>query len=87
MSDLKIKIGAYDAKTRSVPVTFTSGDIRHMRSVNAVLKDDGAYDKAATKTRVDEVARGVAHKIGLGVLTVPVVEEAATEAADSATAE
>jgi hypothetical protein len=87
MSDLKIKIGAYDATTRSVPVTFTSGDIKHMRSVNAVLKDDGAYDKAATKARVDEVARGVAHKIGLGVLTMPVVEEAATSEADSATAE
>jgi len=87
MSDLKIKIGAFDANTRSVPVTFTSGDIKHERSVNAVLKEDGAYDKAATKARVDEVARGVAHKIGLGVLTAPVVEEAATQAADSAIAE
>ncbi len=87
MSDLKIKIGAFDANTRSVPVTFTSGEIKHERSVNAVLKADGAYDKAATKTRVDEVARGVAHKIGLGVLTAPVVEEAATSEADSATAE
>lgn len=87
MSDLKIKIGAFDANTRSVPVTFTSGDIKHMRSVNAVLKDGGVYDKAATKARVDEVARGVAHKIGLGVLTMPVVEEAATSDADSATAE
>ncbi len=87
MSDLKIKIGAYDATTRSVPVTFTSGEIKHMRSVNAVLKGDGAYDKAATKARVDEVARGVAHKIGLGVLTMPVVEDTATQAADSAIAE
>jgi hypothetical protein len=87
MSDLKIKIGAYDATTRSVPVTFTSGEIKHLRSVNAVLKDDGGYDKAATKARVDEVARGVAHKIGLGVLTMPVVEEAAMSDADSATAE
>lgn len=87
MSDLKIKIGAFDANTRSVPVTFTSGDIKHMRSVNAVLTDNGAYDKAAMKARVDEVARGVAHKIGLGVLTVPVVEEAATQAAVSAIAE
>lgn len=87
MPDLKIKIGAFDANTRSVPVTFTSGDIKHERSVNAVLKDDGTFDKAATKARVDEVARGVAHKIGLGVLTAPVGEEPATSDADSATAE
>jgi len=54
-----------------VPVTFTSGDIKHERRVNAVLKNDGSYDRAATKERVAEVALGVAQKIGLGVITVP----------------
>lgn len=71
MTDLTIKIGAFDSESRSVPVTFTGGDIKHERRVNAALKDDGTYDKAATKTRVEEVARGVAHKIGLGVITIP----------------
>ena len=36
-----------------------------------VLKNDGSYDRAATKERVAEVALGVAQKIGLGVITVP----------------
>ena len=71
MTELTTKIGAFDAETRSVPVTFTSGDIKHERRVNAVLKDDGSYDRAATKERVAEVALGVAQKIGLGVITVP----------------
>lgn len=71
MTELSTKIGAFDAGSRSVPVTFTSGDIKHERHVNAVLKDDGTYDKAATKARVAEVALGVVHKIGLGVITVP----------------
>jgi len=74
MSDLTIKIGAFDSGSRSVPVTFTGGDIKHERRVNAVLKEDGTYDKAATKARVDDVARGVAHKIGLGVIAVPLPE-------------
>lgn len=89
MSDLKIKIGAYDSTLRNVPVTFTSGDIKHERTVNAVLKADGSYDKTATKARVDEVALGVAHKIGLGVITVPAPEaEVPVEStAESATAE
>jgi hypothetical protein len=71
MTELTTKIGAFEAETRSVPVTFTSGDIKHERRVNAVLKDDGSYDRAATKERVSEVALGVAQKIGLGVITVP----------------
>ena len=71
MTDLTTKIGAFDAETRTVSVTFTSGDIKHERRVNAVLKDDGTYDRAGTKERVAEVARGVAHKIGLGVITIP----------------
>lgn len=71
MTDLKYKIGAFNSENRTVSVTFTRGDISHERTVNAVLKDDGSYDRTGTKARVDEVARGVAHKIGLGVITVP----------------
>jgi len=71
MSDIKFKIGTYNADARNVPVTFTSGDIKHERTVNAVLKEDGSYDRAATKLRVEEVAQGVAHKISLGVITNP----------------
>ncbi|WP_375194855.1 hypothetical protein [Sphingobium sp.] len=71
MTELTSKIGVFDPESRSVPVSFTSGDIKHERRVNAVLKDDGTYDRAATKERVAEVARGVAQKIGLGVITVP----------------
>lgn len=76
MPELKTKIGAFHADTRSVPVTFTSGDIVHKRDVNAVLKDDGSYDKAATRARVEEVAQGVAHKIAAGVITAPTPEPA-----------
>lgn len=65
---MKTTIGTYDAATRSVPVTFTQGDIKHRRSVNAVLKEDGSYDRTATKARVEEVALGVAVKIEAGVI-------------------
>ena len=71
MAEITSRIGKYDPETRSVPVTFTSGEIVHKRRVNAVLKEDGGYDAAATKVRVGEVAQGVAHKIGLGVITNP----------------
>lgn len=71
MTDLTIKIGSFSADTRTVPVTFIAGDIEHKRDVNAVLKMDGSYDRAGTKARVEDVARGVAHKIGLGVITMP----------------
>lgn len=80
MSELNIKIGAYNAETRSVPVTFTSGEIVHKRDVNAVLKGDGGYDRAATKARVEEVAQGVKHKIAAGVITAPQPEPEATPA-------
>ncbi|CDO37278.1 hypothetical protein [Novosphingobium sp. KN65.2] len=69
MSELTFRIGAFNADTRAVSVTFTSGEIVHKRDVNAVLKADGTYDKAATKARVEEVALGVAHKIAAGVIT------------------
>lgn len=71
MNDVTASIGKFDPDTRSVPVTFTSGDIVHKRSVNAVLKSDGSYDKAATNARVEEVGLGVAQKITLGVITNP----------------
>jgi len=66
---MNIVIGKFHRKTATVPVTFTEGDIVHERVVNAVLKDDGSYDKAETKLRVDDVARGVAAKISAGAIT------------------
>lgn len=83
---MKFTIGKLNAQTRQVPVTFTSGEIVHKRSVNAVLKEDGGYDAAATKLRVAEVAQGVAHKIGLGVITNPPAEPEAP-VAEAATSE
>ncbi|SLK09529.1 hypothetical protein [Novosphingobium mathurense] len=79
MSELTFRIGAFNADTRAVPVTFTSGEIVHKRDVNAVLKADGSYDRAATKARVEEVAMGVAHKIAAGVITVPAPEPVSPE--------
>ena len=65
---MQTDIGPYDPDTRTVPVTFTLGDLVHKRGVNACLKD-GAYDQSATADRVAQVARGVAVKIELGVIT------------------
>lgn len=65
---MKTTIGAYNAATRSVLVTFTHGGIVHRRSVNAVLTANGGYDKAATKARVEEVASGVEAKIACGAI-------------------
>lgn len=81
MPEMTTKIGAFDAATRTVPVTFTSGGIIHKRAVNAVLKDDGSYDKAATRERVADVGRGVEHKIALGVITNPPPEPEAPDGA------
>ena len=69
MSDLTHQIGAYNADTRTVPVTFTQGDIVHQRAVNACHDEAGHYDPEATAARVADVARGVAHKIALGIIT------------------
>lgn len=80
MSEMNVKVGRFDKATRTVPVTFTSGDIVHERRVNACLKPDGSHDSKATKLRVAEVARGVAVKIGLGVIAAPEIEEEAPEA-------
>lgn len=80
MPELTSKIGAFNAATRTVPVTFTAGDVVHKRSVNAVLTEAGKYDAKATKVRVAEVARGVAAKIDLGVIVAPIEEDDADEA-------
>lgn len=60
-----------------VNVTFTSTDpaLTHERTVNAVFDADGLYDSDATEQRVQEVANGVANKIQVGVITLPLVEE------------
>ena len=68
MTKIQTKIGAYDAEARSVRVTFTSGDVVHKRSVNAVLTDAGEYDAEATAAQVEQVAAGVAHKIACGAI-------------------
>jgi len=81
MTELTTKIGAFSTDTKTVPETFTAGEIIHTRDVNAVLKSSGAYDKPATATRVAEVANGVAAKIGLGVIKMaPPVAEPEAEA-------
>lgn len=77
--ELTSEIGAYDPATRTVEVTFTQGEIVHKRSVNACHDAAGDYDAAATEARVGEVARGVAHKIALGVITNAPPEEVETE--------
>lgn len=65
---MKITIGDHDPATRTVAATFTSGDVVHERSVNACYDANGEYDADATAERVEEVGRGVAVKIGLGVI-------------------
>lgn len=65
---MKIKIGDYDEKMRTVPVTFRHGDLVHERHINACHDVAGSYDAEATAQRVEEVARGVANKIALGII-------------------
>lgn len=76
---MKITIGAYDATTHTVPVTFAQGAIDHHRTVNACRDAQGGYDEAATRARIDDVARGVAQKILVGAIT------AAAQVADAET--
>jgi len=76
---MKTTIGKFDADTRTVPVTFTHDGVTHRRNVNACLNSKGAYDKAATQARVDEVAQGVEQKIALGVITNPPPQESPAE--------
>lgn len=78
---MKTTIGRYDASSRTVPVTFESGDVRHDRAVNACLTEDGRYDRKATVARVAEVARGVAAKISVGAISNMVEPEAPAKVA------
>ncbi|MGN6421976.1 MAG: hypothetical protein ACTHLA_01565 [Asticcacaulis sp.] len=66
---MKTTIGKYNDKTRQVPVKFVEGGVTHNRDVNACHDDSGKYDAKATASRVEEVARGVAHKIAIGVIS------------------
>ncbi|MCY1672117.1 hypothetical protein OVA07_14005 [Novosphingobium sp. SL115] len=65
---MQTTIGKLDRATGTVPVTFEQNGKRHLRAVNAVIDADGRHDRAATRTRVEEVAQGVAHKFALGLL-------------------
>jgi len=56
-----------EGENKTVDVSFTDGTITHDRQVNAVFTD-GVYDAEATETRVAEVAKGVEHKIAVGVI-------------------
>ncbi|MCW2363537.1 MULTISPECIES: hypothetical protein [Sphingobium] len=76
---MTIKIGALDSATGTVPVTFMLGEIEHKRPVNAVIKENGTHDRAATVERVNEVARGVAEKIRVGVITSAPPHSSGTE--------
>lgn len=68
MPDITCQIGAFDAATRTVSVTFTGDAVEHRRAVNACLDADGAYDAAATAARIEAVAAGVAAKIAAGAI-------------------
>lgn len=68
---MKTTIGSYDSTKKQVPVVFVEGEVRHERTVNAVLKADGSYDRVATKDRVAQVALGVAAKIAAGAIGAP----------------
>ncbi len=79
---MKITIGKFDKATNQVAVTFERLGVAFTRPVNAVLTASGAYDKKATATRCEEVARGVAAKIEAGIITnaAPAPETPAPEA-------
>ena len=68
---VKSTMGKYDPETRTVAATYAVGDVTHSRPVNAVLKPDGSFDKAATRQRVEDVGRGVAHKVAAGLFAAP----------------
>lgn len=74
---MKTTIGAFDAQTGQVKVTFEYNGVTHVRGVNACLTEAGKHDSKATKARVAEVANGVKHKIELGVITNPPPADAA----------
>lgn len=67
-----IKEASDEVSDTSVSVTFTCGTtgITHDRTVNT----EGCVDEAAIEQRLSEVARGVHHKICVGVITEPTPE-------------
>ena len=65
---MQIRIGKFDPSTATVQVTFTAGEKVHTRAVNAVLADDGSYDRAATRERAESVGTGVAQKFAIGAI-------------------
>lgn len=66
---MRTRIGKFDPATGTVPVTFTHAGVVHRRPVRACFDDAGIYDQDATRTRVAEVALGVAAKIEGGALS------------------
>lgn len=77
---MQTTIAPYITDARTVSVTFEQDGVTHTRTVNACFDGDGAYDEAATATRVAEVALGVANKIALGVITNAPETDSATDA-------
>lgn len=84
---MKTTIGAYDPATRTVAARFEQGEIVHDRSVNACHDEGGEYDAEATAARVADVGRGVAVKIGLGVIAQPEATEEPAPAPEEPTPE
>ena len=68
---MKITIGKFDKSTNQVAVIFDHEGVTFSRPVNACLTAAGAYDEMETAARCDEVARGVAAKIEMGIITNP----------------
>lgn len=71
MTDISAQMGAFDPDTRQVLVKFTMDGVEHTRTVNAVLTEDGEFDREGTEERIAELSRGVAEKIRLGVIRNP----------------
>lgn len=81
------KIGAYARESRTVTVDFEFQGVQHRRQVNACLNARGQYDRAATRKRVEAVARGVEAKIACGAIAnapEPAAPAELPEPADSA---
>jgi hypothetical protein len=68
---MKFTIGRFDPADGQVPVRFTDNGFEHRRRVTAVLTAAGKYDAAATRLRVESVARGVERKRAAGAFAVP----------------
>lgn len=53
---------------------FQAGELIHTRPVNAVF-DGAVYNADATEDRVEDVARGVIHKLQVGAIQKPSLDE------------